>query len=111
MELYDDVSWEEDGTPTELLQLKHHVDAAGSLGDKDDDLWRTIRVWMDAHPPGDPSGPTLTLVTTQTAAAGTAAEALRAGARLRARSRGPAGRGGMAHQLGDGHLGDGHVPR
>jgi hypothetical protein len=36
---------------------------------------------MDAHPSGDPSGPTLTLVTTQTAAAGTAAAALRAGAR------------------------------
>jgi hypothetical protein len=81
LELHDDVSWEEDGTPTELLQLKHHVNATGSLGDKDDDLWRTMRVWMDAHPPGDPSGPTLTLVTTQTAAAGTAAAALRTGAR------------------------------
>lgn len=81
LELYDDVSWEKDGTPTELLQLKHHVKAAGSLGDKADDLWRTIRVWMNAHPPGDPSGPTQILVTTQTAAAGTAAAALRTGAR------------------------------
>ena len=56
LELHDDVAWEEDGTPTELLQLKHHINAAGRLGDKDDDLWRTIRVWMDAHAPGDPSG-------------------------------------------------------
>jgi hypothetical protein len=81
LELYDDVSWEQDGTPTELLQLKHHVNAAGGLGDKNEDLWRTIRVWMDVHAPGDPSGPTLTLVTTQTAAPGTAAAALRAGTR------------------------------
>jgi len=79
LELHDDVAWEQEGTPIELLQLKHHVSATGRLGDKDDDLWRTIRVWMDAHPPGDPSGPTLTLVTTETAAAGSAAAALRPG--------------------------------
>lgn len=79
LELHDDVAWEQDGTPTELLQVKHHVNAAGRLGDKDDDLWRTIRVWMDAHAPGDPSGPALTLVTTETAAAGSAAAALRPG--------------------------------
>lgn len=83
LELYDDVSWEEDGTPTELLQLKHHVNTAGRLGDRGDDLWRTIRAWMDAHAPGDPAGPTLTLVTTQTAAEGTAAAALRAGGTAR----------------------------
>jgi C-terminal domain 7 of the ABC-three component (ABC-3C) systems/Cap4, dsDNA endonuclease domain len=77
LELHDDVAWEEDGTPTELLQVKHHVNATGRLGDKDDDLWRTIRVWMDAHAPGDPSGPTLTLLTTATAAGGSAAAALR----------------------------------
>jgi hypothetical protein len=57
LELYDDVSWDDEGTPTELLQVKHHVTAAGRLGDRDNDLWRTIRVWMNAHAPGDPSGP------------------------------------------------------
>jgi len=31
LELHDDVAWEEDGTPTELLQVKHHVSAAGRL--------------------------------------------------------------------------------
>jgi hypothetical protein len=77
LELHDDVAWEDDGTPTELLQLKHHVNTAGRLGDKDDDLWRTFRVWMDAHAPGNPSGPTLSLVTTETAAEGSAAAALR----------------------------------
>jgi hypothetical protein len=79
VELYDDVAWEQAGTPTELLQLKHHVNAVGHLGDMDVDLWRTIGVWMDSHLAGDPSGPTLTLVTTSTATAGTAAAALRPG--------------------------------
>jgi hypothetical protein len=79
VELYDDVAWEHDGVPTELLQLKHHVNRRSGLRDKDDDLWRTIRAWMDSHPPGNASGPTLTLVTTATAPAGTAAAALRPG--------------------------------
>jgi hypothetical protein len=72
IELYDDVAWEEDGTPTELLQVKHHVNGTRGLGDKDDDLWRTIRSWMDAHRAGDPEGPTLVIVTTATAEDGTA---------------------------------------
>jgi hypothetical protein len=78
LELYDDVSWEQDGTPLELLQLKHHLNSTRALGDKDPDLWRTIASWMDAHPPDDADGPALTLVTTQTAATGTACAALRA---------------------------------
>jgi hypothetical protein len=76
IELYDDVSWEEGGTPLELLQLKHHLNSTRALGDKDADLWRTIASWMDAHPPDDADGPTLTLVTTQAAATGTACAAL-----------------------------------
>jgi C-terminal domain 7 of the ABC-three component (ABC-3C) systems len=77
IEQYDDVAWERDGTPQELLQLKHHIGSQRSLGDKDSDWWRTIRVWMDAGEPGDPNGPTLTMVTTLTATDGTAAAALR----------------------------------
>jgi hypothetical protein len=77
LELHDDVQWDNNGTPVELLQLKHHVNAQRGLGDKDADLWATITAWMDAHPPQDPLGPVLTLVTTRTAAAGTAAAALR----------------------------------
>ena len=41
-----------------------------SAGDKDDDVWRTIQSWMDAHAPGDEYGPMLTLVTAQQAQAG-----------------------------------------
>jgi hypothetical protein len=76
LELHDDVSWEQDGTPVELLQLKHHVDRHRGLGDMDVDLWKTLGVWMDAHTPADPLGPMLTLVTTSSATAG-AAQALR----------------------------------
>ncbi len=79
VELYNDVAWEENGSPTELLQVKHHLNSTRSLGDKDDDIWRTIRSWLDAGPPGNGSGPILTLVTTETAPDGTAAAALRPG--------------------------------
>jgi hypothetical protein len=79
IELYDDVAWEEDGSPTELLQVKHHLNSTRSVADKGDDIWRTIRSWMDAGPPGNASGPVLTLVTTATAPDGTAAASLRPG--------------------------------
>jgi hypothetical protein len=69
--------WDLDGTATDLLQLKHHVGAAGALGDRDSDWWRTIRAWMDSGEPGDPDGPTLNMVTTQRAREGTAAHYLR----------------------------------
>lgn len=77
LEMYDDVSWEQDGTPKELLQVKHHLNSTRSLGDKHPDVWRTIASWMDAHDPGDPDGPILSLVTTQTAGVGTACASLR----------------------------------
>ncbi|MET8601876.1 Helicase associated domain protein [Streptomyces althioticus] len=78
LELHDDVAWEEDGRPAELLQVKHHIRSVRSLGDKDDDVWRTIQSWMDTHAPGDEYGPMLTLVTTQQARPGTAMAALKA---------------------------------
>jgi hypothetical protein len=40
-------------------------------------MWTTIRVWKNTAAPTDPQGPLLTLVTTSTAAAGSAAVALR----------------------------------
>jgi hypothetical protein len=78
LELHDDVAWEEDGQPVELLQVKHHIRSVRTLGDKDDDVWRTIQSWMDTHAPGDSDGPTLSLVTTQQARPGTAMAALKA---------------------------------
>jgi C-terminal domain 7 of the ABC-three component (ABC-3C) systems len=75
LELHDDVAWEEGGTPAELLSLKHHR-TARALTDASDDLWRTLRVWRDSGTATDPDGPRLVLVTTSTAADGTAAAVL-----------------------------------
>jgi hypothetical protein len=86
LELHDDVSWEENGTPLELLQIKHHVGHLRGLADKDVDLWKTLAVWMDAHPPADPLGPLLTLVTTRRVTQG-AASALRPESREPSRAR------------------------
>jgi hypothetical protein len=77
LELHDDVAWEQDGSPTELLQLKHHLRTTRGLGDKDIEVWRTIRAWMNTQEVGDPEGPTLTLVTTQTVGSDGALAALR----------------------------------
>lgn len=77
LELHDDVSWQEEGTPVELLQLKHHIGRQGGIGDKSVDFWKTIAAWMDAHDPTDPMGPLMTLVTTSIAAATSAAYHLR----------------------------------
>jgi hypothetical protein len=41
IERYDDVAFETDGRPRELLQTKHHIRGVGNLGDRSRDLWRT----------------------------------------------------------------------
>ncbi len=77
MEMFDDIAWDYDGTPTELKQLKLHVSTVRNLTDASDDIWRTLRAWMDAGRPGDTYGPTLTLITNATAGTGSAASHLR----------------------------------
>lgn len=47
IEKFDDVAFDENGTPRELIQLKHHVNNSGSLSDYSVDLWRTLKVWID----------------------------------------------------------------
>jgi hypothetical protein len=79
VEKFDDVSFEKRGSPLELVQTKHHA-TPGNLTDASEDWWKTLRIWCegvrDRHfllP-----GVTFSLVTTQTAPAGSAADALRA---------------------------------
>ncbi|WP_191094304.1 ABC-three component system protein [Nocardia colli] len=79
--MHDDIAWEQDGTPAELKQLKLHVSSLRNLTDASDDMWRTLRVWMDAGRPGDPYGPLLTLITNSSAGASSAASLLRASGR------------------------------
>ncbi|MCK0177103.1 ABC-three component system protein [Mycolicibacterium sp. F2034L] len=77
LEMHDDIAWDESGTPTELKQLKLHVSALRNLTDASDDMWRTLRVWMDNGRPKDPYGPILTLITNSSAGTGSAASHLR----------------------------------
>lgn len=46
IERLDDVAFERDGTPEELLQLKHTVyPARADLTDASERLWKTLRIW------------------------------------------------------------------
>lgn len=81
IERLDDVSFEQDGAPVELLQTKHHVSKVGDLTDSSADLWKTLRVWSEAAKQ-DPTliGRTrLALITTGNAPDGSAASYLRPG--------------------------------
>lgn len=77
LEMHDDIAWEQEGSPTELKQLKLHVSSLRNLTDASDDMWRTLRVWMDNGLPGDPYGPILTLITNSSAGTDSAASLLR----------------------------------
>lgn len=48
IERFDDVAFSQDDTPKQLIQLKHHVKQQGNLSDASTDLWRTLKVWIDA---------------------------------------------------------------
>jgi hypothetical protein len=79
IEKLDDVSFEADGEPVELLQTKHHVTKVGDLTDFSPDLWKTLRIWSDKvkADPSLPSRVRFTLVTTATAPDHSAAGLLR----------------------------------
>jgi hypothetical protein len=47
IETIDDVAFEKSGTPEELLQTKYHS-KPGNITDKSPDIWKTIRVWVEA---------------------------------------------------------------
>jgi hypothetical protein len=46
IEKFDDVAFEANGEPTELIQTKHHIDKAGDLSDGSVDLWKTMAIWL-----------------------------------------------------------------
>lgn len=47
LEKFDDIAFDKDGAPIQLIQTKHHTTPA-SLADSSTDLWRTLKVWLDA---------------------------------------------------------------
>lgn len=63
LETLDDIQFDSDGSPTELLQTKHHLGASGTVTMNSPDLWRTLNAWMDAV--DDTEAAILRLVTTQ----------------------------------------------
>jgi hypothetical protein len=79
VERMDDVSFEADGTPLELLQTKHHIHRIADLTDACPDLWKTIRVWSEQAltDPGLPNRTRLILITTGKVPQNTAAWLLR----------------------------------
>ncbi|UQZ84565.1 hypothetical protein SK3146_03820 [Paenibacillus konkukensis] len=78
IEKLDDISFEKEGTPTELIQTKHHMNSISSLTDSCSDLWKTIRVWSTAVQNGDVSTESVkfTLITTGVAPEGSIASKL-----------------------------------
>ena len=79
IERFDDVSFEKDGLPLELLQTKHHLNKVGDLTDTSVDLWKTLRVWSEAAKanPSLPGRTRLVLITTGQAPSLSAASYLR----------------------------------
>lgn len=49
LETLDDVVFKSKGTPAELLQLKHHKKKDKNLTDRSEDLWKSLRVWIEGR--------------------------------------------------------------
>lgn len=79
IETLDDVTFDsKDGAPQELLQTKHHRTREATLTDTSTDLWKSLRIWFEAHADGKiGAGTALHLLTTARAPDGSAAAYLR----------------------------------
>lgn len=80
IEKLDDIAFDSDGSPEELLQTKFHGDE-GNLTDRSADIWKTIRIWVESIKSGEISfgNVILSLVTTQAVAEGSLASLLGCG--------------------------------
>lgn len=77
IETLDDVVFETDGSPLEVFQTKHHINAQASLADASPDLWKTLRIWIDGRCDGSiPADAQLFLITTAQCGDGSAASYL-----------------------------------
>jgi len=74
LETLDDVVFESEGRPTDLLQAKHRIKRVATLTDASPDIWKTFRIWLTALAAGQIDSTTrLILVSTGTSDEGTAA--------------------------------------
>lgn len=68
IETLDDVTFDEHGSPAELLQTKLHKNKTGNLTDGSPDIWKTFRIWLTELEEKAITGDTeLYLVTTESA--------------------------------------------
>ena len=73
LETMDDVVFEPEGSPAELLQLKHHCSRAANLTDASSDFWKSLRVWIEGREEGSiPKDAQLYLITTSDVGRGSA---------------------------------------
>jgi hypothetical protein len=78
IETLDDVSFQTDGSPIEILQTKHHIRNPANLTDASPDLWKTLRIWIEGQASGSiPQDAQFFLITTAMCGDGTAAAYLR----------------------------------
>lgn len=83
VEKFDDVAFDTNGTPSELIQTKHHIGSTGNLSNASSDLWNTLLIWVKATKT-DVEAPFRTkfiLLTTGTAPTDSAASFLRISSR------------------------------
>lgn len=78
VETLDDVAFvTTGGNAFELLQTKHHLKSHASLTNASEDLWKTLRVWIDGRARGDvPASARLCLITTASVSPASAASYL-----------------------------------
>ena len=69
IEKFDDVAFSKYDITIQLIQLKHHIQHQGNLADASTDMWRTIKVWLDAisETPDILDGTNFLIITTATA--------------------------------------------
>jgi hypothetical protein len=79
LEKFDDVAFDAQGEPVQLIQTKHHIAKTGSLSDASLDLWKTLHIWtkLVAKDVEAPFRMRFVLLTTSTAPDGSAAALLR----------------------------------
>lgn len=80
IEKFDDIAFEKNGVPIELIQTKHHITGTGDLTDASVDFWKTLGIWVElvAEDLEVPFRTKLVLLTTGEAPPGSAASYLRA---------------------------------
>ena len=79
VEKFDDVAFDADEQPTDVIQTKHHLANNPNLSNTSPDLWRTLGIWCHWSDPSvtSPSPTNYLLITTAAAADGSAASFLR----------------------------------